>query len=349
MPCAIHDCRIGLVVALLACIFSAPAPAQSDPASAIAAAITAGEADGIHGMVMLRGGERVIDAASSELDEKGLDIRSATKSITALLIGIAVDRGELSSVEEPIDQWLPGYAKHFERDAVKRAITIADLLTMRSGLECNDWDPASPGHEDRMYRKRDWIDFWIRQDIVAEPGEVFSYCTGNVIALGRILANATGRSVAEFASAHLFEPLGIEHAQWETWNRKRDIDSGGHLRLHPRDLAKIGQLVASRGMHDGEQVVSAAWIEGMTTEHVAIPNQQQRYGYLWWLDATTRPELPRTRLQMAWGNGGNYLIVLPELDTVIAFAGERYNRPDQMEPLAWVGRGILPTLGSGED
>ncbi|MEM7708080.1 MAG: serine hydrolase [Pseudomonadota bacterium] len=306
--------------------------------------IEAGDHPGIVGMVMLRDGRVVIDAASRKLKAKGLDIRSATKSITSLLVGIAIDEGHLEGVSVPIERWLPAYGDAFEAASGKRAITIEDLLTMRSGLDCNDWDRLSPGHEDTMYRQRDWVGFWVGQKQVEPPGQIFRYCTGNVIALGRILANATGESVDEFAKRKLFSPLGIEQVRWERWNRSRDVDTGGHLRLHPRDLARIGQLVIDRGLSGGNRIASSAWLDAMTQEHTAIPGQSQRYGYLWWLDATTRAELPETRLQMAWGNGGNYLIVLPEIATVITFAGTRYEKPNQLEPLLWLGQRILPAL-----
>ncbi|MEM9529285.1 MAG: serine hydrolase [Pseudomonadota bacterium] len=332
------------MLALLTLLAASASFAEPDPIDRLAADIQAGHHADILGMVMLRGGEPVVDVGSRKLKAKGLDIRSATKSVTALLVGIAIDAGQLEGVDVPIHRWLPGYAESFASAPAKRTITIEDLLTMRSGLDCNDWDRASPGHEDTMYRQRDWVGFWLGQKLLEQPGQTFRYCTGNVIALGRILANATGQPVDRYAAERLFEPLKIERARWERWNRGRDTDTGGHLRLHPRDLARIGQLLVDRGAASGRKVVSEAWLDAMTREHVAIPRQAQRYGYLWWLDATTRADLPATRLQMAWGNGGNYLIVLPELGTVIAFAGKRYQQPNQLEPLAWLGQRILPAL-----
>ena len=306
-----------------------------------------GQHPGIEAMVIHQQGRVVTAAVSFGIDEELPDLRSVTKSVTALLVGIALDQGSLRSVDQPVAELLPAYARAFERDPRKTRITIADLLTMRSGLDCDDWNPKSPGHEDKMYRKRDWVRFWISQALVSEPGSRFSYCTGNAIALGLIIKQATGRSVDEFAAVELFEPLGIHTARWARWNRGREIDSGGHLRLHPESLARIGDLVGAAGQYSDKQLISSSWIDQMTQIRTSIPGMSQSYGYLWWLDQTTRPELPKTRLLMAWGNGGSYLFVLPELQASVAFVGNRYNRPDAREPMLWMRDRILPALAPG--
>ncbi len=330
---------------LLFSVLLLPTSGAADEMVALASEIAAGTHDRIEGVVVLQRGELRAEGFQKSLKRSGLDIRSVTKSVTALLVGIAVDHGLIESLETPAIELLPEYSTRLADDPRKARIRIVDLLTMRSGLDCNDWDRESPGHEDRMYRKRDWLDFWASTPMREEPGTRFSYCTGNVIALGRILANVSGQSASEFATTHLFEPLGISDTRWETWNRGRDTDTGGHLHIHPRSLARIGRLVLDRGLADGRTVVSAAWIDAMTTGHTDIPDRPQRYGYLWWVHATSGPKLPKTRLWMAWGNGGNYLVVMPELDAVVAFAGRRYNRPDASEPLNWLGLRLLPALG----
>lgn len=298
---------------------------------------------GIEAMLIEVGGARRASYLGN-MPAGGLDLRSATKSITALVVGIAIDQGAFA-LSSRVVELLPEYAGELGDDPRKQAMTVEDLLTMRSGLDCNDWDPKSPGHEDTMYRKRDWIRFWASRPMRQAPGAGFSYCTGNVVALGRIVANRVGKPFDRFAEEVLFSPVGIRGASWERWNRGKDIDTGGHLRLHPNQLVKIGALVLNKGRIGERRVVSSDWIERMTSEITAIPDRPQRYGYLWWLDATTRPELPKTRLVLAWGNGGTYLIVLPELDAVVVFVGTRYNRPEAIEPLRWLGNRILPALG----
>lgn len=331
-----------LSLLFLAALFAAPA--HADPMTALAREIATNEHPRIDGMVVMRDGQLLVEGYGESLPSGGRDIRSATKSITALLVGIAIDRGHIPSVETPVLELLPELAQAFADDPRKQRMRLQDLLTMRSGLDCDDWTRGSPGHEDKMYRKRDWLGFWAKQQMRDEPGTRFSYCTGNVVALGRILANATGEPVPEFAARGLFAPLGIGNATWETWNRGRDTDTGGHLALHPRDLARIGQMVIQRGEYDGQRVVSAAWIEAMTTEHTTVPGRPQRYGYLWWLDRARGPKLGDQPVWMAWGNGGNYLFLFPGLETSVAFAGSRYNTPEGSEPMQWMGTRILPVL-----
>lgn len=335
---------LALMLGLVA--VSMPIAATASEPENLAQEIRSGAHTGIEAMRLTRSGATLADATSSTYSPEGVDIRSATKSVTALLVGIAVDHGLIASVDTPIVDLLPDYAERLRSDPRKANIRVRDLLTMRSGLDCDDWRKDSPGHEDRMYRKRDWLAFWAAVPMRDAPGERFSYCTGNVIALGRIVEHASGVSFSAFASEMLFAPLGIEGAQWATWDRGKRIDSGGHLRLTPHDLSKIGQLLLDSGQAGKRQIISKAWLDAMTADHVQVPGLSQRYGYLWWLDRTTAPHLPQTRLWMAWGNGGNYLIVMPELDAVVVFAGTRYNRPDALEPLTWLRDRLMPVLRS---
>lgn len=329
---------------MLIVLLSLAGAVQADSSAALADEIRTGAHAGIEAFVLMRDGKVTQQVAPASFARKPPDIRSATKSITALLVGIAIDRGEIRSLDARVVDLLPEYADLLSADPLKARMTVRDLLTMRSGLDCDDWNPESPGHEDRMYRKRDWLRFWASAPQRHAPGEQFSYCTGNVIALGRILAHAGGQPLSDHAGRHLFAPLGIHSARWATWNRGADIDSGGHLRIHPADFAKIGQLVLDGGRHGNAQLVSRAWIEAMTTAHTDIPDRPQQYGYLWWIDRIRKPDLPPGRIWMAWGNGGNFLVLMPEQRAVAVFSGTRFNRLEAMEPLVWVRDRILPEL-----
>jgi CubicO group peptidase (beta-lactamase class C family) len=334
---------LGCVLAVLC----ASGSAQAEPvaASGIASELARGGHAGIESFILKVKGDVVERHVPPKLDTRPPDLRSATKSITALLVGIALDRGEIASVRANVADFLPpDYRAALAVDAQKSRITVEDLLTMRSGLACDDWNEKSPGHEDKMYRKRDWVEFWASQPMSSAPGERFSYCTGNVIALGVVLEEATRVPVDQYAAKHLFEPLGITRANWERWNRDKRIDTGGHLRLSPDDLLKIGELVLHLGKAGERQLVSSQWIEAMTSVHTDIPGRTQQYGYLWWLDRTKLPSLPQTRLWWAQGNGGNLLIVLPEIETVLVTTGIRFNRPEALEPMFWLRDRILPAI-----
>jgi CubicO group peptidase (beta-lactamase class C family) len=347
------SCRTPLQVfaALAAAVFLCASNANADPvrddaAKRLAAEIERGDHPGVLSFHLIRNAQPLAQAGDAAAAP---DLRSATKSITALLVGIALERGHIPSLQTRVSELLPAYRDALQSDPRKAAITVEDLLTMRSGLDCDDWQPGSPGHEDTMYERRDWLAFWAAVPARERPGERFAYCTGNVIALGAIVVRGAGMPLDRFAAQHLFEPLGIEGAKWESWNRGKEIDSGGHLRLKPRDFARIGELVLAGGQWQGKRVVSKEWVSRMTAAQTDIPGRKQRYGYLWWIDETSLPGLPKTRILMAMGNGGNLLIVMPELSAVAAFTGKRFNRPDALEPLVWLRDRILPGMPASKD
>ncbi|MBL8517007.1 MAG: serine hydrolase [Betaproteobacteria bacterium] len=322
------------------------ASSAPDAANQLVNEIRDGQHRGITAFHLSIAGESLAAYAAPALRGKPPDLRSATKSITAILTGIALERGHIPSLKSRVADLLPEYKAAMLADPRKAAMTVEDLLTMKSGLDCDDWTPGSPGHEDTMYEKRDWLAFWAAVPSREAPGARFSYCTGNVIALGAIIARGSGVALDAFAESALFAPLGITGARWDTFNRGKGIDAGGHLRLQPADFAKIGELVLNGGRWQDKQVVSANWISAMTTAHADIPGRKQRYGYLWWIDATSQPSLPSTRLLMAWGNGGNFLIVMPELKAVAAFTGTRFNQPDALQPLFWLRDHLLPAFSA---
>lgn len=332
----------GLLFSL--CLGVAHADGGLQPARQIAGEIDSGVHPGFESFIMQVDGVVVGRAVDSTLAKRAPDLRSATKSITALLIGIAIDKGAIPSVQSKVMDLLPSRRGAFEKDPRKAAMTLEDLLTMRSGLDCNDWDEQSPGHEDKMYRERDWVAFWSGQRMRAAPGKEFSYCTGNVVALGEILEAAVGMSADAFALKYLFIPIEARRAEWRYYDGKRGVDTGGHLRLEPDDLLKIGELVLARGTYKATRIVSETWIDAMTRERISIPRLGQRYGYLWWLDHTKDPKLPQTKLWWAQGNGGTFLIVMPELNSVIAVTGTRFNQPDMLEPMFWLRDRLLPAM-----
>ncbi|MCG8477454.1 MAG: beta-lactamase family protein [Spirochaetales bacterium] len=165
------------------------------------------------------------------------DIRSVTKSITSILTGIALDEGALDDVDEAAARYLTdGYP-----DARNHGdMTIRHLLTMRTGLDCNDSDRRTRGHEDRMYRSRDWVAYFLGLARVDAAGTTARYCTGGVVALGETIAAGAGEPVDLFAERTLFAPLGIENYRWERFDRGTGIDTGGHLWINPKEWRRSG-------------------------------------------------------------------------------------------------------------
>lgn len=296
-----------------------------DPAPLEAAtnAIGDGTFPKVDSMLVVRQGRLVHEAYFNGFDRERLhDLRSATKSITSALVGIAVDQGLLSGVDERVLPRLGGGAGLRNPDPRKDAITLGHLLTMTPGLACDDWNAASPGNEEKMYKERDWVKFVLDLPMVADPGTRYGYCTGGVVTLGAVIGNASGRRADAFAREVLFGPLGITRAEWE-YTPTGAVDTGGHIRMRPRDMAKFGQLFLQRGLWNGQRVVSEAWVERSTAFHVRTVSNEE-YGYLWWRRTTQRAGTPVPTFY-AIGNGGQQIIVAPSLELVAVFTGSNYD------------------------
>jgi len=263
------------------------------------------------------------------------DVRSASKSWTALLAGIAIDRGELAGVEARV---LPFFAARgpFEHpDPRKDEITVEDLLTMSSLLECDDWNSFSRGNEERMYVMEDWVGFaldlpikgfapWQAPPEKARYGRSFSYCTAGVTLLGALVEAATGSELEDYARRYLFDPLGIGEVEWKRSSLGLAL-AGGGLGMRSRDLLALGRLVLGRGLRERRRVVSEEWIDAMLTPR-AVVDDETEYGYLWW-KKELRTDDRAVTVWFASGNGGNKVYVVPALDLVAVVTATAYNQP----------------------
>ena len=296
----------------------------------------------IHSLLLVRNNELILEEYFLHYNpEKIHDLRSGTKSITSLLVGIAVDKGFIESMDDPVFKYLPAERHHNHATTEKSKITIRHLLTMSSGLDCDDWDKSSPGQEDKMYKRKDWIDHVLKLSLINKPGEKNAYCTGGVVLLGEIISEASGLSYDDFAKKYLFDPLQIVNYRWSYFNNNQNVDSGGHLFLAPRDMAKIGQLVLNHGLWKGEKIVSASWIENATTPQANLGGVN--YGYLWWnIDLKYGNSYINTIF--ASGNGGQYIFIIPKLDLVCVFTGGNYNSEKDKLPFYLIQNSILPAM-----
>jgi CubicO group peptidase (beta-lactamase class C family) len=262
------------------------------------------------------------------------DTRSATKSITDILVGIAIDEHALRGVQDRVLDLLPEHRRRIlNPDPRKAKITVGDFLTMSSALECDDWNDASRGNEERMYLVEDWSQFILDLPIRGRPhlgenpaappfGRYFSYCTGGVFVLSEVLQHATGQRTDRFAGQKLFAPLGIRDAEW-VYSPLNIPQTGGGLRLTARDLLKIAQLYLNGGRWTGQQIVSESWVRTSTTPHAQI-DDATNYGYLWWLKSFGAPGHMHAAYFMS-GNGGNKVAVFPDLDMVAVITSTNYN------------------------
>ncbi|MEP0390639.1 MAG: serine hydrolase [Erythrobacter sp.] len=252
-----------------------------------------------------------------------VDIKSAGKSITALAVGAAIADGDLAGVDVAVWSYLGS-----ERSAPFNAVTVLDLLNMASVLDCNDWERRSPGQEERMYPKRRWRDFALslpeREFTRDERGiGPFSYCTAGVFLLGQVVEKAVGERFDLYVQRRLFDPLGIDGADWRT-SKSGEIQSGGQLTISDEALFKIGRLVLDGGMWEGTEVLPGAWLRDILRPAHQL-DEHVHYGHLWWFSAI-RSQRGFEGAAMMKGNGGNIVALVPSMDAVLVVQSESYNR-----------------------
>jgi CubicO group peptidase (beta-lactamase class C family) len=264
------------------------------------------------------------------------DARSVTKSVVALVLGIALDRGLVKGgLDTPVLDLLPQYADL--RTPKKAQITLRHLLTMSAGLKWNEDIPyGDPGNsETQMDHAPDSARFVLSQDVVAPAGEVYNYSGGSAVLIQTILKQATGKSLDVLTHDLLFAPLGIEQVEWVRYPATGEPIAASGLRLLPRDFAKLGQLVLAHGAWQGQQVAPAAFVEQATTPHIN-GRQLYFYGYQFWLGRS----FVRGR-EIDWssavGLGGQRIFVVPALDLVAVVNAGLYRSPMQ----AWVPLVVL--------
>lgn len=302
--------------------------------AALDAAIAGGEAPDTTSVLVVHRGALIHEAYFNGADRETLhNTRSLTKSVTALLVGAAIDRGLIEDVDAPVLGFFPDRTPAHP-GAFKIATTVEDLLTMSAQWECDDNNEFSSGHEERMYVSADWIQFaldlpqrgypaWTTRPADSPHGRAFAYCTANAFLLGAIVERASGLSLEHFAADVLERPLGIEAARWHRSSDGTGMGGGG-TEYRSRDLAKFGQLIVDGGRWHDRQIVSADWVRAMSQVHAQTPFDAD-YGYQMW----RFPFKAGDRQVHAWamsGNGGNYVFVVPESQLVVVITRTRYNQ-----------------------
>ena len=273
------------------------------------------------------------------------DMKSVSKSVSSLALGIAIDRGLIGSVNEPIFTFFPELSDL--RSPEKDRIQLVHALTMSMGLKWVEATPATGDYnndEARMHMAWDPCRYVLGLPVVIPAGQEFFYNTGALALVSAVIRKATGRRLDEFARETLFEPLGITGVEWDRY--RGDTDAGGGLRLRPRDMAKIGQLILTGGRWNGRQIVSKAWIETSTAAKIKATDGML-YGYLWWIG---RSLLDGREVHWvgALGRGGQSIRIVPELDLVVAVTAGYYQdySPQAFQIQFGVFRDILRGISS---
>ncbi|GEP46301.1 6-aminohexanoate-dimer hydrolase [Brevifollis gellanilyticus] len=303
----------------------------------------------IHSVLLVKKGKLVLDEyfrgtnAEGNSQEFGPDtlhtVQSCTKSVTSILIGIAIDQKLIRGVDEPISTFFPKEAELFKDDK-KAAILLKHCLSMSAGLSWNESGiPYTDPRNDAMglNKSRDPVRYVFERSVTGAAGEEFLYHSGISISLGEALHHAAGMDVDLFAEKHLFGPLGITRFRWPK-TPSGAVHTGGGLWLRPRDMAKLGQLFLNKGRWGDQQIVSEAWVRESTKQQVPY----RGYGYQWWVrNFRTRDHLIEGFA--AQGLGGQFIIVLPDLETVAVFTGWNVGALTE-QPFDMLQRYIIPAV-----
>lgn len=281
-----------------------------------------GKIKGIHSILIVKNGAVVHEVYFGAYKRESLHtMYSITKSVTSGLIGIAIDKGYIDSVDETVGELLPEYVTDIKDDRFKN-VTVEQLLTMTSGLQWDEWSyPYSDKRNSEYYQVRsgDWVKYVLELPVRDEPGSRWVYNTGGVHVLSAIIKERTGLHASQFAEKYLFGPLGITRFSWNTDPKGHSCTGGtrGGLKLRTRDAAKFGMVFMRDGKWNGKQVISKEWVRESTSKH-ATTVRNTGYGYLWWLTSWT---IRDTQVDMIYGAGygGQSLALIPDLDLMYVF------------------------------
>ncbi len=292
----------------------------------------------IHSVLVVRHGSLVFERYWSGVDQRlgsalgevafgpdvKHDVRSVSKSVVSLLIGIALDRKLIANIDQSVFTFLPQYASL--RTPVKERITLRHLLTMSSGIAWNQNMPYSDAlnSERRLTDSHDPYRYVLEQPLLEDPGKVWNYSSGSTQLLAAIVQRTSGKWIVKFARDELFTPLGITDLEWAQMPGSGEYAAAYGLRLRPRDMAKLGQLVISHGVWKGKPIVPAEWIKEATTGRFPVADTAYSYGYQLWISSSTVKGKKIDWFE-ANGLGSERIIIVPSLDVVVVFTAGLYD------------------------
>lgn len=265
------------------------------------------------------------------------NIRSASKSFTGLMFGVAIKDGYFESVQDKVLPWFKDYQPLFYPSDEKTNMRFFDLLSMTNPLECDDMNSFSAGNEERMYLRKDWIEFFLNLPTRGNPpwmptfeqqayGRSFAYCTAGISITAAAIERASGKSLADYAQSALFDKLDIKEVHWPK-SPMGITQGGGGVDIKPRDLIKIGQLVLNKGKWGNEQLIPQDWIEkSLQSYSESMPELNATYGLTFW-HFPYQVNGKTIDSYAAAGNGGNYLYIVPALNLTAVITSTAYNTP----------------------
>ncbi len=254
---------------------------------------------------------------------------SVTKSFTSALIGIAIDKGFINSVDKKIHDFFPQYTSFTNSSEQKQNITLDHVLKMAAGYEWDEWTFSyndSRNIVSQLVNSSDWIKFMLDLPMANSPGSSFNYNSGCTVLLAGVIYETTGLRASAFAEEHLFGPLSITNYQWEE-GPSGITNTGWGLRLSTRDILKLGKLFYQKGIWEGERIISEGWVNNSTQTKIAI-NSRNTYAYQWWTFSGNHSyvqQLETNDVFYADGWGNQYVFVIPHLNLIVATHAENYD------------------------
>lgn len=281
------------------------------------------EHNDLHSVIIIQNGALVAEQYYNGGDRQTLiDVRSAGKSVTSLLFGIALDQSAIESIDDPVAKYWPE-----AKGSAIGSVRLSDVLTMRSGLDADANNPESPGYEDNMDASADTLSFALGIPSVDEPGTYYRYNSLAAFVVGVVIGRATGDGLEAFARTYLFEPLKIERWDWQE-DQAGFTKGQGNLFLSAPDFARIGELVLNGGALNGQQVVSNKWVEESLKPRVDVSDSESNasgYGYYWFHQEYSLNNRS-IEVTFASGNGGNKIYLVPEFDMVVSIMSQAYGQ-----------------------
>ena len=332
-----------------------PASVRQDSLLAhMQAAIEKDSYTGIHSVLIAKGDRLIYEHYFNGFGRDTLhDSRSSFKSITSLLIGIAIDQGLIKSVQDKVYSFFPEYAGSGSLDERKKKMTIQNLLEMRSGYDCEEFQDTKNCEGD-MTETPDWVKFSLDLPMKDQPGTVWAYTSCDPMILSGIIRQVAHMPIMDFARRYLFGPMGITQYRW-TVDPAGNGMTAGSFYIPPADMIKIGCLVKNKGVWNGKRIVSEKWIEESTRTPIVIPDfsfvqfsktdlavpQPTHYGYYWYTELIKAKDYGQEVL-FASGNGGQYIMIFKNLDLVVVFTQGNYNSWKAKRAFDILVRYILP-------
>jgi CubicO group peptidase (beta-lactamase class C family) len=293
-------------------VFQAPArpfdSAQGKPGQATldSVVLAARDVPRLHSLLVSHQGSLVLERyLNGRRATQHANVKSVSKSVISALVGIAIEQKRIPGVNEPIGRYFAEQLRA-PADAAKRAITVENLLSMRSGLES-----TSGRNYGAWVTSKNWVRFALARPLESTPGEEMEYSTGNTHLLSAILTAATKRSTWQYAQEALAKPLGFSLARWP--QDPQGIYFGGNEMLFtPRQMVAFGELYLNRGRYGDRQVVPARWVDDSFVPRGRSDFNDQMYGYGWWMR-----DFAGEQAFFAWGFGGQYVFLIPRLQLVV--------------------------------